>query len=302
MSNAARDPRFRSGLAMALAGSIAFSGKAIIVKLAYLYKVDAVTLLMLRMLFAFPLFAVMAWWAGRDKPRLPLKDWIGILGLGFSGYYLASYLDFAGLQYVTASLERLILYLNPTLVMLLGWFLFKRTFTRRQVVGIAVSYSGVMLVFGHELTVQGANIALGAFLVFISTISYAVYMVYSGELVKRVGSMRLVGLATSVACVCCIAQFFVLRPANMMFAVAPQVIWLSVLNASLCTAVPVLLVMMAIERIGPSVAAQSGMVGPIATILMGVVILGEPFTLWIAAGSVLVIAGIFVFTTKTRTA
>jgi len=283
---------------MALGGSIAFSGKAIIVKLAYRYNVDAVTLLMLRMLFAFPFFAAMAWWAGRDKPRLPLKDWIGIVGLGVSGYYLASYLDFAGLQYITASLERLILYLNPTLVMLLGWLLYKRTFTRRQILGIAVSYSGVLLVFGHELTLEGANIALGALLVFISTISYAVYMVYSGELVKRVGSMRLVGLATSVACICCIAQFFVLRPANTMFAVAPQVIWLSVLNASLCTAVPVLLVMMAIERIGPAVAAQSGMVGPIATILMGVAILGEPFTAWIAAGSVLVIAGIFVFTSK----
>jgi drug/metabolite transporter (DMT)-like permease len=292
--------QWRSGLAMALLGSIAFSGKAIIVKLAYRYDVDAVTLLMLRMLFAFPLFAAMAWWAGRDKPRLPLKDWIGIVGLGVSGYYLASYLDFAGLQYITASLERLILYLNPTLVMLLGWFLFKRTFTRRQVIGIAVSYSGVMLVFGHELTLQGADIALGALLVFVSTISYAVYMVYSGELVKRVGSMRLVGLATSVACVCCIAQFLVLRPVPVAMAVAPQVVWLSVLNASLCTAVPVLLVMMAIERIGPAVAAQSGMVGPIATILMGVVILGEPFTAWIAAGSVLVIAGIFVFTSKRK--
>ena len=287
-----------SGLAMALGGSIAFSGKAIIVKLAYRYNVDAVTLLMLRMLFAAPFFAAMAWWAGRDKPRLPLRDWIGVLGLGVSGYYLASYLDFAGLQYITASLERLILYLNPTLVLLLGWFLYRRTFKRQQVIGITVSYTGVMLVFGHEVALEGANVLLGASLVFASTVSYAIYMVYSGELVKRIGSLRLVGLATSVACVCCIAQFLVLRPVGTVFAVAPQVIWLSVRNASLCTAVPVRLGMMAIERIGPAVAAQSGMVGPISTILMGVLILGEPFTAWIAAGSVLVIAGIFVFTRK----
>jgi drug/metabolite transporter (DMT)-like permease len=284
-----------SGLVMALAGSIAFSGKAIIVKLAYRYGVDAVTVIMLRMLFALPLFMAMAWWASRGKAPLTRRDWLGVLGLGFSGYYLASFLDFVGLQYITASLERLILYLNPTLVILLGWLLHRRTFTQRQVAGIAVSYVGVLLVFGHEVRLEGADIALGALLVLASTVSYAIYLVYSGQLVQRIGSLRLVGLATSVACVCCIVQFLLLRPVSTMFTLVPEVIWLSVLNASLCTAVPVLLVMMAIERIGPSMAAQSGMVGPISTIFMGVVILGEPFTAWIAAGSVLVIAGIFVF-------
>jgi drug/metabolite transporter (DMT)-like permease len=280
---------------MALAGSIAFSGKAIIVKLAYRYDVDAVTVIMFRMLFALPLFVGMAWWASRGKEPLARRDWLGVIGLGVSGYYLASFLDFVGLQYITASLERLILYLNPTLVMLLGWLLYRKTFTQRQIVGMAVSYAGVLLVFGHEVRLEGANVALGAIMVLASTVSYAVYLVYSGQLVQRIGSLRLVGLATSVACVCCIAQFLLLRPASSAMSVAPPVIWLSVLNASLCTAVPVLLVMMAIERIGPALAAQSGMVGPISTILMGVLILGEPFTAWIAAGSVLVIAGIFVF-------
>jgi drug/metabolite transporter (DMT)-like permease len=287
--------RRSSGLVMALAGSIAFSGKAIIVKLAYRWDVDAVTLIMLRMLFALPFFAAMAWWASRGKPPLTRRDWLGVLGLGVSGYYLASFLDFAGLQYITASLERLILYLNPTLVMLLGWLMYRKTFTQRQIVGMALSYAGVLLVFGHEVRLEGANVALGTLLVFASAVSYAIYLVYSGELVQRVGSLRLVGLATSVACVCCIVQFLVVRPVDVALAVAPQVVWLSVLNASLCTAVPVLLVMMAIERIGPALSAQTGMVGPMSTILMGVLILGEPFTAWIAAGSVLVIAGIFVF-------
>ena len=293
--------RLGSGLVMALAGSIAFSGKAIIVKLAYRYNVDAVTVIMLRMLFALPFFAAMAWWASRGKEALTRRDWLGVLGLGVSGYYLASFLDFAGLQYITASLERLILYLNPTLVMLLGWAMYKRTFSRRQIVGMAVSYTGVLFVFGHEVGLEGANVALGTLLVFASAVSYAIYLVYSGQLVQRIGSLRLVGLATSVACVCCIVQFLVLRPVSVALSVAPEVIWLSVLNASLCTAVPVLLVMMAIERIGPALAAQSGMVGPISTILMGVLILGEPFTAWIAAGSVLVIAGIFVFSRSPAT-
>jgi drug/metabolite transporter (DMT)-like permease len=289
------------GLALAFFGAIAFSGKAIIVKLAYRYGVDAVTLLMLRMLFALPIFIAMAWWASRGQPALTRHDWLGVVGLGVSGYYISSFLDFAGLQYVTASLERLVLYLNPTLVLLLGWLLYGKRFRRLHVAGMAVSYSGVLLVLGREVSFEGGHVALGALLVFLSTITYALYLVYSGELVLRLGSLRLVGLATSVACLCCILQFLVLRPVGSLAAIAPPVVWLSVLNAIACTALPVLLVMMAIERIGPALSAQTGMVGPIATIAMGVLILGEPFTPWIAAGTVLVIAGIFVFSRAGRT-
>lgn len=188
------------GLTLALLGAIAFSGKAIIVKLAYRYGVDAVTLLMYRMLFALPVFLLMAWWAGRGQPPLTRKDWLGVLGLGFSGYYLASYLDFAGLAYITAALERLILYLNPTLVVIFGWVVYQRGITWGQCAGMLLSYCGVLLVFGHEVGAQGTDVVLGSLLVLGSAISYAIYMVYSGEMVKRLGSLRLVGLASSVAC------------------------------------------------------------------------------------------------------
>jgi drug/metabolite transporter (DMT)-like permease len=280
------------GLLLASGGAIGFSGKAIIVKLAYRHGVDAVTLIMYRMLFALPLFLLLSWWAGRGKPSLTRRDWITVAGLGFSGYYLASFLDFAGLAYITASFERLILYLNPTLVLLMGLLFFKRRATRQQLLALAVSYVGVLLVFGHELSFAGANAALGAGLVFASAISYAVYLVYSGEEVKRLGAMRLTGLASTVACVLCIAQFFILRPVSAMNVAAP-VIWLSVLNATVCTVAPVLMVMMGVERIGATLAAQTGLIGPLSTIMMGVVILGEPFTAWIAAGTLLVLAGIW---------
>ena len=288
-----------TGLLLALFGAIAFSGKAIIVKLAYRHGVDAVTLIMLRMLFALPFFLALSWWGGRktqDKapPPLTRKDWLGVAWLGFTGYYLASFLDFAGLQYITASLERLILYLNPTLVLLLGFVFAGRRIALPQALGMAISYAGVLLVFGHEVTLQGADVALGAVLVFLSAVSYALYLYYSGEVVQRLGASRLVGLATSVACLLCIAQFVVLRPLDAAWTVAPQVIWLSVLNATLCTVVPVMLVMMAIERIGSGLAAQVGMVGPMSTMLMGVVLLGEPFTAWLVAGTSLVIAGVYV--------
>ncbi|MCP5281818.1 MAG: DMT family transporter [Rhodoferax sp.] len=282
------------GLMLALIGAIGFSGKAIIVKLAYRYGVDAVTLIMYRMLFALPLFVGMAWWSGRGKPALSRKDWLGVVGLGFTGYYLASFLDFLGLAYISASLERLILYLNPTFVMALGWLMYQRKVRPLQMLGMAISYGGVLLVFGMELTAQGADAALGTLLVFGSALSYALYLVYSGELVRRLGSLRLVGLASSVACVLCIAQFLLLRPLGAA-AVAPEVIWLSLLNASACTVMPVLMVMMAVERLGASLASQAGMVGPMATIAMGALLLGEPFTVWVALGTALVIAGIYVF-------
>lgn len=284
--------RIWPGLLLALGGSIAFSGKAIIVKLAYRYGVDAVTLIMYRMIFALPLFLLLTWHAGRGKPPLTARDWRTVIGLGFAGYYLASFLDFLGLQYISAGLERLILYLNPTLVLFVSMLLFGTRPTRRQLAALALSYCGVVVVFAHEVSLAGADVVLGALLVFGSAVSYAVYLCYSGAEVKRLGAIRLTGLASSVACVLCIAQFFVLRPVSAM-AVAPEVIWLSIANATVCTVAPVLMVMMAIERVGATVTAQAGMVGPLSTIAMGVLLLGEPFTGWVVTGSVLVLGGIW---------
>ncbi|PUE36293.1 DMT family transporter [Limnohabitans sp. Hippo4] len=291
MSEAAK-PKFTSGLLLAAAGSIAFSGKAIIVKLAYRHGVDAITLVMFRMLFAVPFFIAMAWWAGRGKEPLTRSDWLGVLGLGFSGYYLSSFLDFLGLQYISASFERLILYLNPTLVLVLGWVLYKRKISYRQGVAMAVSYSGVLLVFGHEVSLVGEHVALGAALVFSSAITYAIYLSYSGQMVQRLGSLRLAGLATTVACVLCIVQFVVLKPAAAL-DVAPEVIWLSMLNATACTVLPVLMVMMAIERIGPGLTSQIGMIGPMSTLTMGALLLNEPFNAWTLMGTALVLGGVF---------
>jgi drug/metabolite transporter (DMT)-like permease len=283
------------GILLASAGAIAFSGKAIIVKLAYRYGVDAVTLIMYRMLFALPFFLALAWWAGRDRPPLTGADLRLLTGLGFSGYYLASFLDFLGLQYVSANLERLILYLNPTIVLAIGALRFHAPVTRRQCIALAVSYLGVCVVFGHDMTVVGPHVALGSALILASAVSYALYLVYSGQALKRLGAIRITGGASSIACLLCIVQFFVLRPPSAMI-VAPEVIGLSVLNATICTVLPVMLVMLAIQRVGATVAAQAGIIGPLATIFLSVLILGEPFTAWIAAGTVLVLLGIWLLT------
>jgi len=284
--------RVGSGLLLAAAGAVAFSGKAIIVKLAYRHGVDAVTLIMYRMLFALPLFVALAAWAGRGRPALTRRDGWAVLGLGFSGYYLSSFLDFAGLAYVSAGLERLILYLNPTLVLAYGAIAFRRRVSMRQWLALAVSYLGMAIVFGQEARLVGADVPLGTALVFASAVSYAVYLTCSGEVVRRIGAARLTGLATSVACLLCIAQFALLRPLSAA-AVAPEVLWLSLLNALACTFAPVLMVMLAVDRVGAAMAAQVGLIGPLATITMGIVVLGEPFTAALAAGTVLVLAGIW---------
>jgi drug/metabolite transporter (DMT)-like permease len=288
-------PHHLQGLVLGGAGAIAFSGKAIIVKLAYRYGVDAVTVIMYRMLFALPLFLWLSWWSGRGKAALTRADWRFLTGLGFSGYYLASFLDFSGLQYIGANLERLILYLNPTVVLALSALLYQVPVTRRQLGALSVSYLGVLVVFGHDLSVRGPHVALGSLLVLGSAISYALYLVFSGSAVKRLGALRVTGIATSIACVLCIGQFFVLRPPSAM-AVAPEVIELSLLNATLCTFLPVVLVMLAVERVGAPIAAQMGIIGPVSTILLSVLILGEPFTVWVAAGTVLVLLGIWLLT------
>jgi drug/metabolite transporter (DMT)-like permease len=284
----------RTGLAFALVGAVAFSGKAIIVKLSYRYGIDAIDAIFVRMVLALPLFLAFAWWGGRGRPPLTSRDRWAVAGLGFCGYYLASLLDFLGLQYVTASLERLILYLNPTVVLLLGWLLFGRRPSPRQWLALAISYLGVAVVFAHEVRLEGRDVLLGSALVLGSVISYAVYLVSSGELVQRLGALRLTGLATSVACVLCVLQFLLLRDPASLLGFAPAVWWLGIVNAVACTAAPVLLVMMAIERIGPANTSQAGMVGPLSTVAMGVLLLGEPFTPTLVLGTLLVLGGITV--------
>ena len=281
-----------AGPLMAMAGAVAFSGKAIIVKLAYRHDVDAITLIMLRMLVALPFFLLMVWWAGRGKAPLSWRDRGAAAALGFTGYYLASFLDFLGLQYITASLERLILYVTPAVVLLLSWAVYGRRASGRQWAAMGLGYFGLVLVFGHELTLDGPRVALGAALVVASTLSYAAYLLYSGEVVRRMGSLRLTGWASSVACALCLGQFAAMRPVGSILHLPQPVAWLSLVNGTLCTVVPVLLVMMAIERIGSAKAAQYGMVGPITTIGLGVLILDEPFTAWVAAGTLCVLGGV----------
>jgi drug/metabolite transporter (DMT)-like permease len=277
---------------MAIVGAILFSVKAIIVKLAFQYGVDYMTVVFYRMLFAFPLFVVLAWWSGRGQPSLHRRDWLSVLVLGFFGGYLTCVLDFAGLQYITASLERLIVYLTPTLVLLTHVFVLKRRFVWGHAWALATSYLGVVLVLGREINTMGENVPLGAALVFGSAVTYAIYLSLSGEVVRRMGAKRLAGWATSAACVFTFIHFFATNAPSAL-AVPTQVLWLSLINGVFCTFAPIVMVMVAINRIGAPLAAQCGMAGPVATLTLGVLLLGEPFTIWEMLGTSLVLLGIW---------
>lgn len=297
MSDAKRQV-FLLGLVLAIVGAALFSGKAIVVKLAYRYGVDATTLIALRMLFSAPFFAaVYLWTAGRAAP-ISRGDHLRLIVIGLLGYYAASYLDFLGLQYITAALERLILYLNPTIVLLMSALILGKRFSRRDVAALALAYGGILLVFLHDVRLEGDGVALGAALVFGSAVCYAAYLVMSGELVRRIGAIRLTAYAMCVSTLAVMVQFVLLNPLSALEQPAP-VYWLSLVNGVLCTVLPVFATMLAVERIGAGHTSLAAMVGPVATILLAYLFLGETVSGWQLGGTALVLSGIYVLSRPT---
>ena len=293
-----------TGMLMVVASAIGFSGKAIIIKLAYRHGVDAVTLLTLRMAFSAPLFLLLAWWATRAPGVQPLSrpDLRAIAILGFLGYYLSSYLDFLGLQYVTAALERLILFLNPTIVLFLSAMFFKRRITRRDMMAIGLCYAGIAVVFGHDLTTQASNVALGSFWVLLSAITYAIYLIGSGRLVGRVGSIRFACYAGLVSCAAVMVQYVIVRDMSVIFSQPAAVYGLSLLMAAVSTVLPIVLMAEGIRRIGASHASIISSIGPIATIFLGAIFLSEPITAFQLLGAGLVMAGVLVISLQKKPA
>ncbi|MBI4754030.1 MAG: DMT family transporter [Betaproteobacteria bacterium] len=284
------------GLAFAVLGAVGFSFKAILVKLAYGHGVDAVTLLALRMGFSLPFFLLLGAVGGR-RAAAPLtrRDGLGLLGLGVFGYYLASFLDFLGLQHISAGLERLILFLNPAIVIVLSALFLARPVTRRALLSLLLCYAGVGLAVAHDVRVAGdaGEVLLGCALVFGSAVSYAIYLMGNGALVGRLGATRVTAWATTVASLLCIGQFLLMRPLPAL--VLPwQVYGLSALMAVFSTVLPVWLMAEAIRRIGATPVALTGTLGPVITIFLGWLMLGESVGLAQIFGAGLVIGGVAV--------
>lgn len=291
----------RSALLLAALGAVLFSAKAVVVKLCYRHGADTETVLALRMLFSLPFFWGAVWWHTVTRRPAPMlrQDRIKVLLLGFVGYYLSSYLDFLGLQYVSVGLERIILYLNPTMVLVLSAIVLKKHIDARQWLAMGVAYAGVLLVFLHDVRVDGQQTLLGSSFVFMGAMTYAIYLIFAGEIVNRVGSLRLVAYASASSTFFCVLQALISNPRGMI-SQAPEVYALSLLNASVCTFVPMLLIMAAVKQVGSGLAAQAGVMGPVATVFLGWYFLGEPFGLLQALGVAIVLASMGMLWNLTR--
>ena len=289
------------GVIFALLAAVGFSAKAILVKLAYLDNVDAVTLLALRMAFSVPFFIGIALWAKRQHAEpLSRHDSMLVLGLGLIGYYLSSFLDFLGLQYISAGLERLILFLYPTMTVILSAVVYKRVIGRKVIAAMALSYAGIVFVFLHDVGIkQGGNVVLGASLVFASTLSYSIYLVGAGHAIARIGAMRFTAYAMVVASVASLFQFAVMRPLSAL-DLPLRVYELSIAMAIFSTVLPVFLLSYAIRRIGSGSASLIGAIGPVSTIYMAYVFLNESFSLLQIVGSLLVLIGVLVVSVNSK--
>ncbi len=288
------------GVIFALFAAVGFSAKAILIKLAYLDHVDAITLLALRMAFSVPFFIVVAIWVnGRNSKPLQRQDWLAVLGLGLLGYYLSSYLDFLGLQYITASLERLILFLYPTLTVILSAFIYKQAIGRKVIVAMLLSYAGILLVFKHDINMSQGDVVLGASLVFASALCYSIYLVGAGHAISRIGATRFTAYAMVVASVASLLQFGITHPLSTL-DLPIRVYWLSITMAIFSTVLPVFLLSYAIRRIGSSSSSLIGSMGPVVTIALAYVFLNEEISLLQIAGTILVLAGVLTISLNSK--
>jgi len=292
------------GVLLAAVAAVAFSLRAVFVKLAYEDMSDPVTLLALRMIFSFPFFVVAAAWHrrsrdGRTLPAITSRDAMSLVALGFVGYYLASFLDMFGLQFVAAGVGRLLLFIYPTIVVILSAVVLKKPMSRRDLMALAITYAGVALVLSNQFDKMSANFWLGATLVMLSAVSFSVYLVGSGEVVVRVGTIRFTAYATAAASLFCILQFLALRPLNAL-ALPVRVYMLAVAMALISTVMPIFMMAEALRRIGASRVAMISALGPFATVVAGYLGLDEKMTLLQTAGGCLVVLGVVVVAVRGR--
>lgn len=289
--------QFWVGIGIGILGVALFSSKAVMVKLAYQYNVDAITILLLRMLFAFPFYVVIAFKYTKGNQQITKKDYAWLLLFGLVGYYLASYFDFVGLSYIKASLERIILFLYPTIVLILNRIFLKKPITKVQVLAILLTYIGVVIAFVDELEFSGNNVYKGVFFIVLSAITYASYLVGSGWLIPKFGVAKFTANAMLVSCFSVFIHFAIISDVNLL-GLPWQVYTYGFLIAVFSTVIPSFLVSKSIKMISSSNFAIVAGVGPISTIILATIFLNESLTFLQIIGALVVITGIVILSLK----
>jgi drug/metabolite transporter (DMT)-like permease len=300
-----RAPSRSSGYLLAAAGAILFSLKGILVKLAYddggAPGVDAIALMTLRMAFSLPFYVIigaLGWRArvARGGPPLSRSLLVKTALAGLLGFYISSYLDFAGLQYLSAQFERLILMTNPAFVVLLGAAFFGARLTRGNLAALALSYCGIVFIFATGATATGDHVVLGAALVFAAAFTYALYTLWSPALVAQSGAQIFTSITAVSACAGVMLHFMTERSLLDLAALPKRAVALAAVMAVASTVLPSFMLTAALHRVGAQAASMIGTISPVSTIVLAMLILGEPFTAADAIGTTLVIAGIAIFT------
>ena len=284
---------------MGVLGVVLFSSKAIMVKIAYDYKVDAISILLLRMLFAFPFYVVIAYLYRNKQNEIKLKnqDYLWLILFGFIGYYLASYFDFVGLTYIKASLERIILFLYPTIVILFNKLFLKQPITKVQKLAIGLTYLGIIITFSNEVSISGSETYLGGFFILLSAVTYASYLVGSGWLIPKFGVMKFTAYAMIISCISVFIHYSIISDVNL-FSFSWQVYVLGFLIAIFSTVIPSFLVSTSIKIISSSNFAIVAGLGPISTIILATIFLNERLTWLQLFGALIVIVGILIVSIK----
>ncbi len=296
------------GLVLALAGAGFFATKGIVIKLALAEGVDAVTTLTWRMLVAVPIFLTVGLIGYRKKlaerapdapPVLDLPTLLKTLGVGVLGYYVASYLDFQALEYISAQFDRLILLTYPFFVVLFGMLFYRRKVTPLMVGSMLLSYLGIAVIFWRDFSFEGHDVLLGATLVFLAAIAYAGYQILAKPLIDRMGAQLFTSIAMLGAGPTVILHFLLTHPVSDL-AVSMEALPLMLAIGTVSTVLPAYCISGAIGLIGPERTAMIGNVSPVVTVTLAVGILGEVFTLWHAVGTALVLVGAWLFTRRQK--
>tara|TARA_X000001036_G_C20670742_1_gene802374 strand:- start:14 stop:916 length:903 start_codon:yes stop_codon:yes gene_type:complete len=282
-------------IGLGLTGIILFSTKAIFAKLAYQYEVDAINLLLLRMTFSLPFYLFFAFYKNQEKVTAAKNDYLWVLLFGFLGYYLASYFDFKGLEYIKASLERLILFTYPTFVVILSFIFLKIKISRYQLYAILVTYLGICIVFLPEIEINNPSTTLrGSLLVLLSAVTYASYVFGSGWLIPKFGAIRFTSYVMIVSSILIIAQFMVESKMNVNVLIFPKEVYIyGLLIALFSTVIPSFLISYAIKELGANQFSIFGSIGPISTLMLAYLFLEERLSSLQLLGSIIVMMGVF---------
>jgi drug/metabolite transporter (DMT)-like permease len=289
------------GVLLVAAGAIGFASKAVLAKLMYRYGLEAMSVLTLRMLFSLPFFLILIYWYS-DNAKLKTvrqKDVFWLVVLGFSGYYLSSLLDFVGLQYISAGLERLILFTYPTIIILASAVFLKKPIQKNQIYALLLTYMGIFLAMSGDISPKNQNFLIGALFVFGSACTYSFFLMGSERIIPKFGSISYSAWAMLIATFFMLLHYLLTSRADLLHFPA-EVYYLSWMMALIATVIPIVLTVEGIRLLGAGNMAIVGNIGPISTILLAYIFLGEAITFWQIMGTFFVLAGIGLIGSKKK--